>query len=341
MPVDYSYPDNITLNQIAQEMMPRLTQNRPIFQDFPINNVEDDIIEWDQRGNFIGLQQIRGLGGAPNHVKRVGANTFRFEPGYYGEYTEINERELLRARKLGQLSGRVDVTEHVTHQQAQLLQRRLDRIESIIWTLLATGTFAIAQGNIVMATDTFTIQTFAAGVTWSTFATATPLANMRAVQLLQRGFSLSFGAGAKAYMNRSTFNNFLSNTNANDLGGRRGAGLSTINGPAAVNQLFAQDDLPNIVVYDEGYYDDTSTFQLFIPNNKVILVGRRTAGDTLGEYRCTLNVNNGDGSSGPYMMVYDSAQENGGRPPRHIEVHDGHNGGPVLFHPAGIVVLTV
>jgi hypothetical protein len=340
MAIDYGYPDNITLNQIAQELVPALEANRPIFQDFPIKNVEDDVIEWDQRGNYIGLQQIRGLGGLPNHVKRIGASTYRFEPGYYGEYLEVNERELLRARQLGTLSGRVNLTEKVAELQAQLLQRRYDRIESIIWTLLATGTYSVAQGNIVMATDTFTLQTFSAAVPWATVATATPLADMRTVQLKQRGYSLSFGTGAKAWMNRTTFNSLLSNTNQADLGGRRGAGLSTINGPAGVNQLMAMDDLPDITVYDGGYYDDTSTFQLFIPNNKVIVVGKRTNGDMLGEYRCTLNVNQGDGGSGPYMLVWDSAKD-GGRPPRHIEVHDGHNGGPALYHPFGIAVMTV
>lgn len=338
---DYAYPDNITLNKIAQELVPALEANRPIFTDFPIKNVNDDIVEWDQRGNYIGAQQIRGIGGLPNRVKRVGASTFRFEPGYYGEFLEINERELLRARKLGDLSGRVDVSETVAELQAQLMQRRYDRIEQIIWTLLATGTYSVAQGNIVMATDTFTIQTYAATVPWATTATATPLADARLVQLKQRGYSLSFGSQAKMWMNRTTFNSMLSNTNANDLGGRRGAGLSTINGPAAINQLFSMDDLPNIVVYDGGYLDDTATFQLFIPNNKVIVVGHRLNGDTIGEYRCTLNVNSGNGGSGPYMTIFDSANEEGGRPPRHIEVHDGHNGAPALYHPAGIVVMTV
>lgn len=339
--IDYGFPDNITLNEIAQEFVPRLTENRPILQDFPLKNVEDDIIEWEQRGNYIGLQQIRGVGGAPSRVKRVGANTFRFTPGYYGEFLEVNEAELIRARKLGDLQMRKKVDETTAEFASQLMQRRYDRIESIIWTLISTGTFSVALNNVVMATDTFTLQTFTASPTWATIATATPLADFRTVQLKQRGYSLSFGAGSKAYMNRTTFNNFLSNTNAADLGGRRGAGFSTINSPEALNMLFAQDNLPNIVVYDEGYYDDSSAFQLFIPNNKVIVVGRRTIGDVLGEYRCTLNVNSGDGSAGPYMQIWDSAQHDGGRPPRHIEVHDGHNGGPVLYHPAGIVVMTV
>lgn len=338
--VDFIYPEDDTLALVEQELMPRLTAGRPIFQDFPIKNVEDDILDWEQRDNFKGLQQVRGLGGLPNRVNRAGAKRYRYEPGYYGEYQEIDERELTRRRKLGQISGRADVTDLVMNAQAELLQRRLDRVENTVWSILQ-GTFSVSQGSIVMHTDTFAVQTYSATVPWSTFATATPLANFRGVQLLHRGQSVSFGAGARAYMNQTTANNMLANTNTNDLAGKRAAGLSSIISVPEINVLLTADGLPSIVIYDEIYLDDSGTQHLFIPDNKVIVVGRRTTGSTVGEYRYTLNVNSGDGSSGPYMFVWDSATQNGGKPPRQIQVHDGHNGGPVIYHPGAIVVMSV
>ena len=51
-------------------------------------------------------------------------------------------------------------------------------------------------------------------------------------------------------MNRQTFNNLRTNTNASDLFGRRQNGLSTINNLADLNVLLAGDDLPMIEVYD-------------------------------------------------------------------------------------------
>jgi hypothetical protein len=157
------------------------------------------------------------------------------------------------------------------------------------------------------------------------------------VQLKSRGLSVNFGAGGRAYMNRTTFNSLLSNTNANDFGGRKAQFGESINGPLGVNRVMAADDLPQIVIYDMGYIDDTSTFQLYIPNNKVIVVGQRPAGQVVGEYRFTRNANNPDMAPGPYMKTVDDPN----RIPRSIEVHDGHSGGPVMYFPSAIVVMTV
>jgi hypothetical protein len=137
-------------------------------------------------------------------------------------------------------------------------------------------------------------------------------------------------------MNRTTFNSLLSNTNANDFGGRKGNFGASINGPVGVNQVMAADDLPEIVIYDMGYIDDTNTFQLYIPNNKVIVVGQRPAGQPVGEYRFTRNANNPDIGPGPYMMTVDDPD----RIPRTIEVHDGHNGGHIMWFPSAVVVMT-
>lgn len=336
--VDFIFPSQVVLRQVAQELVPRLAANRRIFDIMPMVDEDSDILEWDQRDNFIGLQQVRGLNGDPPRVKFTGGKRYLMSPGTYGEFELIDERQLTKRRPFGTLSGApIDVTDLVREAQDKLLQRRLDRIESIGWTLMATGTFSVADGNSVLHTDSFTTQAFAAGIPWATLATATPLSDFRAVQLKSRGFSVNFGSAATAYMNRSTFNAFIGNTNQQDLGGRRGAGLSSIEGINQANALLAMDDLPQINIYDDGYYDDTGTFQLFVPNNKVVVVGARRDGDPIGEYRMTRNANNAGMGPGPYMKVVDDPD----RVPRSIEVHDGHNGGPVLFHPAAIVVMTV
>jgi hypothetical protein len=334
---DFTYPNAITLQTVAQELAPRLEANRPVFDFFKTRNVDSPFVAWEQRNNYLGLQQVRGINGAPSRVKAVGGQRFVMEPGYYGEFLLIDERELTTRRAWGSFTTNIDVTDLVREKQDQLLQRRYDRIEWMIWTLLLTGTFSVADGQSTLHTDSYTTQTYAAGVAWGTIATATPLADFRALQLKSRGYSLNFGAAAKAYMNRTTFNQLLSNTNAADLGGRRGSGLSTINGPQQVNQLLAMDDLPSIVVYDDGYIDDNNVFQLFIPNNKVVLVGARRDNDPVGEYLFTRNANNPNMEPGPYMRVIDDEDDI----PRTLQVHDGHNGGLALFHPAAIVVATV
>ena len=50
----------------------------------------------------------------------------------------------------------------------------------------------------------------------------------------------------------------------------------------------------------------------------------------------TRNANNPSLAPGAFMDVVESA-----RPPRQIEVFDGHNGGPRLYFPSAIVIADV
>lgn len=336
---DIIYPTNAELQMIAQEKIPRLTQDRVAFDLMPMRNVDTHILMWEQLDNYQGLQQVRGLNGNPTRVKKTGVSRYMMQPGVYGEFEPIDETEMTVRRPIGRWDGQMDVTDLTMMAQDKLLGRRLDRIEQIIWALLSTGTFSVSsESGGVIHTDSFPIQTYTALVTWATIATATPLADLRAIQYLGRGRSVTFNSSSVMYMNRTTYTNFISNTNAQDFFGRRQAGLATINNIRDANQLLTQDDLPNIQIYDEGYIDDNGVFQLFIPNGKVIVVGRRPAGQVVGEYLMVRNANNLNFAAGPYMRIIDRGET---QIPRLIEVHDGHSGGPALYYPSAILVLNV
>jgi hypothetical protein len=335
----YTYPSNAELNEVAQVMVPRLMAARPIFDIMPVRNVDASLIIWEQRDNYIGLQQVRGLNGEPPKVQLIGAKQYQMRPGAYGEFMDIDEMQLTERRSYGSFNTPISVDDLVRERQDQLLLRRLDRIEYIGWTLLTTGTFSVATlHGSVAHTDSYTLQTASAAVVWSTVATATPLADFRAVQLLGRGKGTQFNAQATAYMNRVTANSLLSNTNQSDLAGKRQQGLAQPLSINDINTLFTGEGLPNIVVYDEGYLNDSSVFVPFIPNNKVVIVGRRPAGQPIMEYLMTRNANNPNLAPGPYMKVIDHGQD---EVPRTIEVHDGHNGGPAIYFPGSVVILTV
>jgi hypothetical protein len=338
---EFVYPTSAELNEIAQDLLPRLEAERPVFRIMPITSPDAFLVMWEQEDSYVGLQQVRGLNGLPPKVARVGVKRFQMQPGVYGEHIPLDEVELTIRRQFGTWSTPVDVTDLVMRAQRQLLVRRLDRVESLLWTLLTTGTFAIsgsgATGSI-LHTDTFTLQTFTATVPWGTVATATPLADLRAVQLLARGHSVRFDQSSQAFLNRVTLNKLLSNTNANDIAGRRAAGLSTIDGLAQVNQLLTQDGLPNLVPYDEGYLNDAGTFVPFIADNLVVVIGRRADGAAIGNYQMVRNINNPDMAPGAYMKVIDRGEI---EVPRSIEIHDGHNGGPTMAFPSAIVRMSV
>jgi len=339
MTTNYVYPTNSELQLLAAEKAPVLTLDDPLFDIMPIVEVDAAELTWEVLDNFTGLQAIRGLNGQPGNVTATGANAFRIKPGVYGEFSTIDEEELTTRRQFGTFNVPVDITDLVMLRQDQLLNRRIDRIRYIGWLLLATGTFSVSNARGVTHTDTYSTQTYDAS-TWSTASGATPLADFRGVQLLSRGKGVSFGAAARAYMNRVTFNRMIANTNAADLAGRRTSGLSlsTVLSLNDTNALLAGEDLPQIVIYDEGYLNDAGTFVPFIADNKVVVVGKRQGGQAIADYAMTRNANNPNVEPGAYMKVIDHGEE---AVPRLIEVHDGHNGGPRIYYPGSIVVMDV
>jgi hypothetical protein len=333
----YGYPAAAELQEIEQEKLPILTANDPIFTIMPMVQADAHLCEWEQEDNWTGLQQVRGLGGQPGRVNKVGAKRYSMEPGVYGEYSTIDEVELTTRRKYGTFDQPADISDLVMREQDRLLMRRLDRIRYIGWTLVATGTFAVSNEKGVIHTDTFSLQTYAAGVAWATVATAKPIQDFRAVKLQARGKGVSFGGQAKAYVNQVTANNMLNNTNAVDIGGKLVTNGNHMTSLADVNKVLLANDLPQIEVYDDGYLDDTNTFQPWIPNAKVVLAGFRPGGARIADYAMTRNASNPNMAPGAYTKVDDD--EN--RVPRSVRVHDGHNGGPRIYFPSALVVMSV
>jgi len=337
---DFLYPSAQTITSINQTFLPTLTMDDPLFDLLPIETVDDDILRWEQQDNFKGLQQVRGLNGDPPKVARVGLKGYLMEPGYYGEFAVIDEREITRRRAMGTFGTALDITDLVMEVNRQLLSRRIDRIRYIGWTLLGSGIFAVSNVNgVVMHTDSYNNQTYTASVPWSTYATADPLADLRAVQLLSSGYSVDMGASATLYINRVQANRLLSNTNQASIAGRRTGGFGTFNSIDDLNKLLTMDDLPNIKIYDKGYYNDAGVFTRFIPTSTGIVVGHRDDNAPIGAYRMTRNATNPDAAPGPYTMVEDSMEQN--RPPRRLAVHDGLNGGPVLYWPSAVVSMSI
>lgn len=339
----YVYPEARELRELGPVLVAEATDNDVLFQIMPLREVNAPLIQWSVEDDASGLQQLRGLDGAPLGVTPTGANSYVSEPGYYGEFETVTEKEL--TERGGSVVGDAVVTieDLVARKFRQLVGREMNRIRQIIATLITTGTFSVSSKNgTVVYTDTFAIQTHA-GTDWSTVATATPLADMRAVQQKGAEFGTEFGAGSLQIMNRVTANRMLSNTNAADLGGRRTVGGSTINSVAETNRIAMGEDLPQIVIYDKGYKNDAGTFTKLIADDKVVYVGVRDDGDTIGEYRMTRNLNNPAGAPGSYEYVKDYVRGINApktTPPK-IEVHRGHNGGPVIYRPKSIVVASV
>jgi hypothetical protein len=332
----YLYPTSREMKVIGPEKAARAKEERLGFKIMPTRDVNAAMVEWEVKDNYKGLQQLRGLDGAPASIVRIGSNRYTTQPGVYGEFDAIGEQELVNRAGSAMGEVTVDVSDLVLGKQDLLIQRELDLQEYIIWTLLTTGTFSVTSpGGNVVHTDTFSLQTIASS-DWSTVATATPLADLRAAKLLYAGKGVVFNANSRIVMNQVTANYLLNNTNASDLGGKRREGGATWHGIADLNKMLVAEDLPQVEVYDEGYISTAGSFTRFIPTDKYVMIGARRSGEPVGEYQILRNANNPGYAPGSYEKIEDNSQ--GNKIPATIKVHRGHSGGPAIFWASAIVV---
>ncbi len=337
------YPTAATLKLVAQDKLPLLTMDDAAFDLFP--RTTEDVIElqWEIVGNVVGLQAVRGLNGQPGIVKPLGASRFKAEVGFYGDFQPIDEKALAERRKLGTFGDSLDLSDLIYMAQDQLLGREVDRIRLMIWNLLQNGVFSFtnAIGNVVH-TDSYPLQT-SVGSNWSNLATATPLLDLRATKLLARGHSVRFDKTAKMYMNLTTVNYLLGNTNAADLFGKRQDIGATFNSVDEINKVLAANDLPQIEVYDDTYFTDTAPTVpvTFISDRKVIIVGKRKDNAPVGDICAVRNPGNANLEPGPYDFVVDSLQNSLNAIPRVIGVHRGWAGGIRLYYPSAVISMSV
>src|SRR5436190_16967408 len=121
--MSFIYPSMMHLRQISQVLLPNLMQNRIVFADdfFPLRTVDEFALMYEQLDGAIGLQQGRGLNNRPTRVQRLGGQRFMIDPGVYGEYAVVDERELTIRRAWGGPEDQpINVTDLVLECQNQL-----------------------------------------------------------------------------------------------------------------------------------------------------------------------------------------------------------------------------
>lgn len=341
----YVYPTSAELMKIDPILMETKIADDPLIGPngiFPVKYTDADKLIFEQRDSYNGKMQFRGLNGEPPRVKRLGVNRYEVQPGYYGEFKEVDEAEMTRRAAPGTWFAPIDIEEPVLECHEELMERQTNLMKWICAQLLTTGTYVVLdKDGAIGATDSYNLQVFAAPISWATSGTAIPLANLRQIPVLGRGQSSNFGSKADAWMTQVTFNNMVANTNTSDLRGERLDAGRTVESLSDVNLVLTRNNLPNIRIYEDGYIDEkTGVFHTFVPDNVVVYIGKRNNNQSLGQFRMTRNVNAPTG-----MGVYDKIVREGfgedEAPPARIGVHRGFNGGPIIYYPRSIFVMQV
>lgn len=347
MASQFVFPSNVTLQEIERVKLPVLMQGRACFDFASTQNVDSHLVEWEQKDSYGGLQALRGLDGRPHSVVPLGASRFQYAPGIYGDQRAFNEAELTRRRAYGTFGTPIDLSDMVMDAQEYLYQRYLDRVEYLIWQATSGTITVLGPNGVPTFQDTFASQQYTSSVAFSDHNNATPLQNFRDVVLLGRGTSNDIPKGT-AYMNRKTFNNIAANQNSADIFGQRTAGLATIQSLGDVNKVMLNEGLPEIQIYEGNYLTGPSGgnpvvagpagANMFIPDNKVIVVGKRPGNAPAMRYLLTRNAQNPSLAPGMYTKVIDTIDR---EVPRKVEVHCGHNGGVALSFPSAFIYMNV
>lgn len=356
------YPNAATIHEIDQDLIRDQAADDVTLKLLPAQPEAAFFVRWFQLDNYYGIMGMRGLDGSPSRVVEVGTNSYTYEPGVYGEYMTIGEREIRTRAAPMNPSIPIPVTDLVTMKMKQLKARAYDRMRYNIWTLLGTGVLNIPlagpAGSLVYQ-DTYSIQTLTAGAPWSSHSTATPILDFQRAQQLSVGHSVDFGSRAVAFMNQNTANDLVNNSNTSDFGGRRASNGATLNNLPDMVNYFGKQNLPTPTVFDDGYqpYPNNGplaegsggvppvNFLKFIPNRLVIIVGLRTNGAPVGHFKQTISTAQLPGGSAPgeYAFIKDYARGINAPievPPR-LEIHNGFDGGPVLEYPSSVIALSV
>lgn len=338
-------PTPTEIVQVGAQIIPyRKTDLLGMNALLPWKYVDNTTITINRPDIVRGLTGWRGLG---SEAPRITGNYDRwgqfctFWPGYWGEQESIGETELAQNAEPGSCPGMpLNAKNEVSRIQNRLTIRNLYRMEKLIWDTLRTGRY-VAHNNLgqIIFQQFFNIRQVSAAIPWTNLSQSTPLRFFRSLPEIFRDTSAVYnGSCTTYYMNQTTLNRMLENSNPLDLGrGSLSSCCNTVTLDWINSQLVAQG-LGQIQVYDNRWIDDNGGIHLFIPDGRVIIKGCRPDAKVAGHYYLTKNLNDclamqGD-SRGFWYFFHDSC---GQKITREITVGAGHNGGPILEYPEMII----
>ncbi len=302
----------------------------------PVRDYWAKDIEYDVLEAGFGMTKAHNIGTDPRSVSLSGQSRKRMGTGYWKETYRINEAELLFARQAGTYNQRAG--RDLVLQRALEMDDRLEtRLEWLRWQPLVSGILDVNENGVEYTVD-YGIPTGNKPVLegtnrWSDTANASPLDNISDWMQLFRG---SGARGLEAYFNLKVAGYLASNKKIIDL--LKGTQYAKLLGPNnvadALKLLFPQI---NFVLYDEGYADDSRTFNPFVPDDRFIIRGQGPANELLMDFASTISLHNGTlekPQPGKFAIIEDKTGEN--KNP-FVDITVGIYGLPRVFHPNWII----
>ncbi len=337
-PAIYTYANSAEMTAAAREKMIMLDESTPGGMLMPMVDHDTETVMWNIRDNVQGLMLLRDQDAPFPESQRAGNKTFSIAPARLGEKRTLPERFIESGRMPSTIASPIDVTAELAIQQDEVMQRMQSAKEYMRWRVMTDGVVTMVnQSGASQEVARWTRNLTVVGTLWTTPATATPLQNFRTLRDTKRGLGHAFDNNAIALATNKTWSYLLTNTNANDFGGKRNYGLRPINGINEYNEAISyQEGIPKLAAFDDGYLDSTNTLVPYIPDGYIVVVGYNpTYGLSVGEWACTRNAAN-MGNPGLFSrtgLTYDDPQ----RP----FVTVGLNGGPTIRYANQVQIMQV
>lgn len=348
MSITYKYPTNVSLDMVTQEYVAQTEKMRGE-QLMPFEDTQTQKVQWDELDAERGMTAPHVMGTDPKIDTRPGSRLREFAPIPFKETDLVKENELLNARAYGTLGGVVDLSALIGRIAKARVDKNRIRCEWTRWQAFL-GQLTIVE-NGVRVNEEFPVQPFNPLVPWNQRATATILRDLNAIKQMFRGTGAT-AQGAVAIGNSATIAVVLENNNQNDLQGFRSENFrNSTSDLNEANKIFSSRGLPTFEENDDGYIDENGTFQTWIPDGKLLIFGKRPAGQPLGKWLMTPTLHrskNGQPAPGMFEIIEVNGQPSLGaqmvntvqlgqhKNPK-IEVTGGVYGGPVLFYPRSII----
>lgn len=326
----FGFPSTRELTHVVRNRVSDTTKfiGKSICPIVPVYAAE---IEYDVLYPAYGMTSAHKIGTDPKTVSTPKMETKRSGTAYWKDTGRLDEEKLLNLRKAGTINERAG--REAVYQLALQQDTRLDvRIEWLVWQMLTKNAIAINENNVKF-TVVFgmpDVVDISADVQkkWTATATSDPIGFLTG---LIQGYR---GTGAKArtvYMNSVTAGYAIQSAKFVDMlkQSNYSGYLSTLNAVPAFKLLFPDVDF---VIYDEGYLDDSQTFQPFLPDGEIVVYGDYP-GEKVMDFGSTISLHNGGldkPQPGKFSLIEDkSANEKN----PYVDVTVGIYGLPRLYHP--------
>lgn len=302
-------------------------------------------INYDILGSPFGRLSEGNMDAKPQAVGPRKRQTVSLLPYYRDRLEVLRPSDAVNQRALGMLDAisPMEIAMHMAESIALATQVEFEynRVQALLGTI--TPSLFGATG----ATYSYPVQTPAAPASlWSDLVNSNPIKDILGWVLLLRGIATK----PKLYCNLTVTGYLCQNAAIVNLAKQSifatevgpGSSGDTVSARGVASLLQAFTGVESIILYDKGFRNmDSSgnyTFQTFLPDNKVLLIGEPPEGQSLGALGLCPTINNGGYSNpmpGDFLRVIDksSLEINGS-----YEIYGGASFCPELHFPDAVVV---